>query len=164
MGAISVVGYVSRDFGIEQEILFFSTVFWVLNLDHSSKVLFGAISVVGYVSRDFEIEQEILFFFAVFWVSILDHSSKVIFWGYISSGNVSKDFFSFQGFFFFSLLSSKQNVRYVQVMVRSWSFSFFFFLPIFFSSFGVSADSKSVNIIIVTHFFHIEVDFTSIKN
>ena len=82
MGAISVVGYVSRDFGIEQEILFFSTVFWVLNLDHSSKVLLGAISVVGYVSRDFEIEQEILFFFAVFWVSILDHSSKVIFWGY----------------------------------------------------------------------------------
>ena len=113
MGAISVVGYVSRDFGIEQEILFFSTVFWVLNLDHSSKVLLGAISVVGYVSRDFEIEQEILFFFAVFWVSILDHSSKVIFWGYISSGNVSRGFFFISGFFllFSSVIKTKCQIR-----------------------------------------------------
>ena len=136
MGAISVVGYVSRDFGIEQEILFFSAVFWVLNLDHSSKVLLGAISVVGYVSRDFEIEQEILFFFAVFWVLILDHSSKVIFWGYISSGNVSRGFF-FHFRVFSSFLFCHQNKMSDtyrswsghEALVSSFSYpSFFFFL------------------------------------
>ena len=138
MRAISV-GYVSRDFGIEQEILFFSAVFWVLNLDHSSKVLLGAISVVGYVSRDFEIEQEILFFFAVFWVLILDHSSKVIFWGYISSGNVSRGFF-FHFRVFSSFLFCHQNK--MSDTYRSWSgheaLVSSFFYPSFFFFWGFS--------------------------
>ena len=112
MRAISV-GYVSRDFGIEQEILFFSAVFWVLNLDHSSKVLLGAISVVGYVSRDFEIEQEILFFFAVFWVRFLIILQKSYF-GAISVVAMSVEvFFFISGFFllFSSVIKTKCQIR-----------------------------------------------------